>query len=934
MRKNFLLLMLLLPLCSLAQKQIQLEDMDLSKVWQEYGNVAKGQSVTGQKVMIDGMYYEHVIGNYGKTIMRIQLDGRARNFSSQVSVLRDNVSIGDPDITVQPLTQGGMMLFKTTPSNHFVGYINKGKTVQQGKVQFIIKGDGKELYRSSVVQGGDKPIGINVKLDGVRQLDLEIDCTKDGASGDNAIWIDPMITYSGAKPQMIDVNSLVGGPKMSDRIQKRLFAKISSLPVFNELASTKTSFDWLIKPELSKANIYATPDRKSIVVANGMVWRTFHIFPNLATTDYVNRMTGERMLRAVGTEGVLSIDGKTYQIGGLAGQVEKGYLLDKWIDSLRTIPHSFLVTDFEIKDAQPLINWKSVRWILNTRQTTGKELIFTLKGTDELSGVNVRLHYVVYDELPVIRKSFEIINGTSRAINIDSFELERLSFFEPESPSGGDPSTFLRPNIHVESDYNCHGSFTEKETDITEHWVTDSTYTSQRNYLLQTPCVLSVMPPIGPDKTVSAGETFQSFHVFEMPFDSYDRERKGLFTRHFYRAMAPWSNQNPIFLHLTTTKANEVRRAIDQCADTGYEMIIFSFGSGLNVEDTTETNIQKYKAYVDYAHSKGIQVGCYSLLASRAISDSVDVINPKTGRIGGAIFGNSPCISTHWGHGYLQKVRTFFERTGMDCFEHDGSYPGDVCASTCHAFHKGLNDSQWTQYYQISDLYHWMCERGIYINVPDFYFLSGSTKTSIGYREVNWSLPRDRQIVLARQLNFDCTWERTPSMLWSFVPLVEYHGGGAAATMEPLHEHLYEYRMHMVQNYGAGVQACYRGTRLYDSEETRQMVKDVISWYKKYRTILNSDIIHLRKPDARDWDGIMHVDPNGTQKALALLFNPLGETITRNITLPLYYTGLQGSINIREGEGADQTYQLDKDSNVTLTVTIPAYGYQWLVVEK
>ena len=226
-----------------------------------------------------------------------------------------------------------------------------------------------------------------------------------------------------------------------------------------------------------------------------------------------------------------------------------------------------------------------------------------------------------------------------------------------------------------------------------------------------------------------------------------------------------------------------------------------------------------------------------------------------------------------------------------------------------------------------------MRSEGIYLNVPDFYFLNGSSKTSIGYREVNWSLPRDRQLVHTRQLNYDCTWERIPSSLWSFVPLVEYHGGGAAATLEPLHEHLDEYRTLMFQNYGAGIQACYRGPRLYDSPEVKEAVKEIIAWYKRYRRILNSDIIHLRKPDARDWDGIMHVDPSGREKALALFFNPTSRPMTRTITLPLYYTGLKDKALIREQEGQAVSYSLDARQHVTLQVEIPANGYTWYVVE-
>ena len=195
----------------------------------------------------------------------------------------------------------------------------------------------------------------------------------------------------------------------------------------------------------------------------------------------------------------------------------------------------------------------------------------------------------------------------------------------------------------------------------------------------------------------------------------------------------------------------------------------------LNAEDISEANMAKYREFVDYARSKGIEMGCYSLLASRWISDEVDVINPKTGKRGGMTFGSSPCLCSDWGYDYFHKIKTFFEKTGMMCFEHDGSYPGDPCASTKHTYHRGLADSQWNQFYKVAELYKWMREQGIYMNVPDYYFLNGTSKVGIGYREVNWSLPRDRQLIHTRQLNYDCTWERLPSSLWSFVPLVQYH---------------------------------------------------------------------------------------------------------------------------------------------------------------
>lgn len=709
--------------------------------------------------------------------------------------------------------------------------------------------------------------------------------------------------------------------------------KIAALPVFDELASTKTPFDWLLTPEQSSTGVYRSADGKSIILANAMVWRTFRLFPNLATTDYVNRMTGERMLRAVGSEGTLAIDGKNYGIGGLQGQEERGYLLEDWIEKMTPADSSFVVEDFDVQPIPLRIPWKRTRWALNTEDPQGKEIVFTLRGFGELSEVRVRVHVGLFDHLPVVQKNFEVINQTSRTINVDAFKLEQLAFFEPESQSGMPKDGFRLPNIHIESDYQCCGSFTERETDITEHWRKDPKYTSQRNYGLNTPCILEVAPDVGPDQSIPSGASFRSFTVFEMPFDSYDRERKGLFTRRFYTALAPWTTQNPIFLHLTSTDPSVVRQAVDQCAQTGYEMIIISFGSGLNMEDISEENIQRYKQLVDYAHAKGIEMGCYSLLASRSVSPEVDVISAKTGKPGGATFGSCPCLCSDWGEEYFTKLTTFLERTGMSCLEHDGSYPGDFCASVTHTHHKGLKDSQWNQFHRIADFYHHLSSQGVYMNVPDFYLMNGTTKTSVGYREVNWSLPRERQLIHSRQLLYDCTWENPSGAMWSFVPLVQYHGGGAAATLEPLNEHLYEYRTHMVQNYGTGIQACYRGPRLYDTEETKQMVTEVIGWYKKYRRILNSDIIHLRKPDARDWDGIMHVNPKEKERALAMLYNPLSEDITREITLPLYYTGLTHKARIREQEGKAKTYKLDDSRSVRMTVRIPARGFTWLVVE-
>ena len=110
------------------------------------------------------------------------------------------------------------------------------------------------------------------------------------------------------------------------------------------------------------------------------------------------------------------------------------------------------------------------------------------------------------------------------------------------------------------------------------------------------------------------------------------------------------------------------------------------------------------------------------------------------------------------------------------------------------------------------------------------------------------------------------------------------------------------------------------------------MVVDVIDWYKKYRDILNSDIVHLRRADGRDWDGWMHVNPQLGEKGFLLVFNPTTLPITQVIKVPVYYTGKTQSIRVREKEGQPRTYTISRDHHILLPITLPPKSYSWWVM--
>lgn len=551
------------------------------------------------------------------------------------------------------------------------------------------------------------------------------------------------------------------------------------------------------------------------------------------------------------------------------------------------------------------------------------------KEQKDLQKLRVSVHYEIYDGLPAYAKWVEIHNESSQTITLNRFTSDILAAVEYTSRVEERGTYYPRPNLHVETDYAFGGMDVSTSSKTSVRWLPDKNYVTQVMWAMTTPCLLNVGPEVGPEQDILPGSTFTTCTDFVIPHDSYDRERQTLAQRKLYRTVAPWVTENPLMMHVTRSDSASVCNAINQCAETGFEMVIMSFGSGFNIEDTTAANISKMKAYADYARSKGIEIGGYSLLSSRSASPASDnVVSPPGQK---PTHGVMPALASKWGKEYFNKLYNFYKATGQTMFEHDGSYPGDFDMTPRPPLQKGGDDSQWVMWSIISNFYKWCRSQGVFLNIPDYYFLVGGNKVGMGYREVNWSLPRAEQLIHTRQNIFDGTWEKTPSMGWMHVPLTQYHGGGAAATIEPLHEHLDHYRTILVSNLGAGVQAVYRGNRLYDTDSTRQMVSSVVSWYKQHRDILESDIIHLRRPDGQQFDYYLHANPLLEEKGLLMVFNPSDETRTMNIRVPLYYTGIRKKARVQYEEGKTSVVKLNDKFEVFLDVTLPPRGYTYYI---
>lgn len=693
--------------------------------------------------------------------------------------------------------------------------------------------------------------------------------------------------------------------------------------------------DWLLENSSYKSVVEINSER--LILSNGLISRTFTLKPGVATIGCENSITGKELLRAVKPEAVLYIDGKSYKVGGLAGQPVNNYLTDEFISKMNAdTTDSFTFKEYHTGNTEARFGWKKrLEWMPGDLPwpPPGKKIDFTFiskRKNGESEGIEIIIHYEIYDGIPLICKWLTVTNKSGKEITIDKYISEILAFAEEES-AVGDKKNWILPNVYVETDYAFGGSMSSESCfEKSVWWVPDPEYKTIVNYNRIQPSMLECRPVLGPAIKVSRGESFESFRTWILVNDSYERERNGLAQRKMYRTISPWITENPIFFHLRYADDESVMNAVDQCSETGFEKIILSFGSGLDIEDTTIANLDRFKRLTDYAHSKGISLGGYSLLASRHIGGGHDVVMPAGQR---PVFGNSPCLCSGWGIEYFKKLYRFISYTGFDNFEHDGSYPGDVCASDKHPGHEGLNDSQWQQFRTITDFYKWCREQGVYLTVPDWYFLNGSSKTGMGYRETNWSLPRRQQEIIERQNIFDGTWEKTPSMGWMHVPLVEYQGGGSEATIEPLKDHLPHYGQRLADLFGAGVQAAWRGKRLYDTIETKDLVKKWVSFYKKHRAILDGDIIHIRRADGRDIDAILHVNPYNEEKGLLMVYNPLNHQVRKDIIVNIYYTGLSNSAVISENDAPFRKYIVTTDHTVTIPVKVEANSQSWYIIK-
>ncbi|MBW7866081.1 MAG: NPCBM/NEW2 domain-containing protein [Candidatus Hydrogenedentes bacterium] len=146
-------------------RTVWLDELDLGVIHQGWGTPQPRKSVKEREILMGGKRYERGVGSHAPGSIHVELDGNAERFQAVVG-LDDEV--------------GG-----------------------QGSATIKVFGDGKLLFESAVLKGGNAPVTLDLDVSGLRRLTLIMGDAGDGISYDNVDWADAKFIVSGESPKLV-----------------------------------------------------------------------------------------------------------------------------------------------------------------------------------------------------------------------------------------------------------------------------------------------------------------------------------------------------------------------------------------------------------------------------------------------------------------------------------------------------------------------------------------------------------------------------------------------------------------------------------------------------------------------------------------------------------------------------------------------------------
>lgn len=145
-------------------RTVWLDELDLSPIKQGWGVPIARQSCVKKPLTLAGKEYERGVGSHAVATIYIELDGQAKRFTAMF------------------------------------GVDDEAKT--RGSITFKAYGDGKILFKTPVIKGGEAPQKVELDLMGIKQLVLLIGNGGDNVNYDHADLADAKFVVEGADPKI------------------------------------------------------------------------------------------------------------------------------------------------------------------------------------------------------------------------------------------------------------------------------------------------------------------------------------------------------------------------------------------------------------------------------------------------------------------------------------------------------------------------------------------------------------------------------------------------------------------------------------------------------------------------------------------------------------------------------------------------------------
>ncbi len=143
-----------------------ISNLDLSKISQEWGTPQVDKSVSGNPLSIAGSKYSHGLGTHAKSLFRLSLHGKGQSFWAKVGI--------------------------------------DDESENSGSVIFRVIGDGRTLWESGRINGGESAVECSVNLNGMQELLLAVLPADNQIDFDHADWAEGQIVMNVGKPESVD----------------------------------------------------------------------------------------------------------------------------------------------------------------------------------------------------------------------------------------------------------------------------------------------------------------------------------------------------------------------------------------------------------------------------------------------------------------------------------------------------------------------------------------------------------------------------------------------------------------------------------------------------------------------------------------------------------------------------------------------------------